>query len=79
MTKEDLVHRMISIYITASMAKDIGNVYGIANVNEEGETAALSTDDYYRISDYVRGWNIKMLNAYIRGQRKKRKQKLFDF
>ena len=46
---------------------------------EEGETAALSTDDYYRISDYVRGWNIKMLNAYIRGQRKKRKQKLFDF
>ena len=31
MTKEDLVHRMISIYITASMAKDIGNVYGIAN------------------------------------------------
>ena len=37
MTKEDLVHRMISIYITASMAKDIGNVYGIANVNEEGE------------------------------------------
>lgn len=56
----------------------VGNII-FANVNKEGETVPLSTDDYYRISDYIRGWNIKMLNAYIRGQRKKRKQKLFDF
>lgn len=31
MTKEELIHRLISIYIKSSMAKDLGNVYGIAN------------------------------------------------
>lgn len=31
MKEEELVNRLVYIYIKASMAKDIGNVYGIAN------------------------------------------------
>lgn len=45
----------------------------------DSKTAPLSYEDYERIAEYVRGHNVKMLNAFMRGMRKKKLEKLLGF